>query len=200
MKSPLPYEFGTSGPWSTAYDSKPGHLSRLNRLTGLDEATIIKKICRHYIANFIPSPVENEDIYWIISCFPSTDRSPIRISIWFPEVFNITPAHKYFGRGEKLQCMVFVHDAFLDDHAKKILTQSVKGLFFVPAYRFRTGIPEQLAAFMPLDSYFDFVADEAIYEGIRTHNYELSLKGRTPFKKGHNYELVRYLFGFDDGW
>lgn len=89
--------------------------------------------------------------------------------------------------------MVFVHSDYLDEQAKAAIIRQTDGLTFQPGYRFATGIDGQLAAFMPLESYFYFVKDERVFEGIRAHNYELTLKGRTPFKKGHNYGFVRLL-------
>lgn len=194
-KTFIPYEFGLSGAPPKFFDVKEKNGKRLEKLLKLDQAPLITKICKHYISNFIPLPIEHENEYWIISCYPSTDNSPARVSIWFPEVFNIAPARQYYGYTDMLQCMVFVHSDFIDQKARKELEKKVKGLHFRPGYRFITGIDEQLAAFMPLDSYFDFVEDERVYEGARAHNYELTLKGRTPFKKGHNYEFVRYLLG-----
>lgn len=195
MKKQIPYQFGLSSGPLKPFDGKERNGRRLEKLLKLDDADLIIKICRHYIENFIPDAITNEDEYWIISCFPSTDNSPVRISIWFPEVFNIAHSERYFGYSSGLQCMVFVHSDFVNDDLKHRLESRVKGLHFNARYRFITGIPEQLAAFMPLQSYFDFVSDEAIYESIRAHNYELTLKGKSPFKKGHNYEFVRYLLG-----
>ncbi|MBN9352320.1 MAG: hypothetical protein J0H55_16700 [Chitinophagaceae bacterium] len=196
MKQPVPYKFGISARQLKTFDADEKKAKRLEKLLKLKEAKLISKICKHYITNFIPCLLENENEYWIISCYPSTDQSPVRISIWFPEVFNITPANRYFGYTEQLQCMVFVHSEYLDAAAKQDVLHKTKGLFFQPGYRFVTGIHEQLAAFMPIESYFSFVKNEIIYESIRAHNYELTLKGRTPFKKGHNYGFVRYLLGF----
>lgn len=193
MKHFIPYQFGISTTSLKPFDVKEKNAKRLEKLLQLKEAPLISKICKHYISHFIPNPVENENEYWIISCYPSTDRSPVRISIWFPEVFNIAPKNHYFGYGDELQCMVFVHRDYLDEKAKREILKKTPGLFFQPGYRFVTGIDEQLAAFMPLHSYSGFVEDERIYESVRAHNYELSLKGRTPFKKGHNYAFVRYL-------
>lgn len=193
MKHPIPFQFGFTSKALRPFDIDEKKARRLEKLLKLKEAGSISKICKHYISNFIPVPAENENIYWIISCYPSTDHSPVRVSIWFPEVFNITPANRYFGYGENLQCMVFVHRDYLDDKTTRRIRQKIPGLFFQPGYRFITGLDEQLAAFMPLKSYFSFVADENIFESIRAHNYELTLKGRTPFKKGHNYSFVRYL-------
>lgn len=193
MKNHIPYQFGLTTTPLRPFDLKENNAKRLKKLLSLPEASLIAEVCRHYICNFIPSPVENENEYWIISCYPSTDRSPVRVSIWFPEVFNITPAARYFGYGEHLQCMVFVHRDYIDEKTSRGIKRKTKGLFFQPGYRFVTGIDEQLAAFMPLKSYFSFVEDERIFESIRAHNYELTLKGRTPFKKGHNYAFVRYL-------
>ncbi|MCO5287210.1 MAG: hypothetical protein M9898_12430 [Chitinophagaceae bacterium] len=193
MKNNIPYRFGLTSEPLKLFDPKEKNNRRLEKLLKLKEASLITKICRHYITNFIPDPIANENEYWIISCYPSTDNSPVRISIWFPEVFNITIARHYFGAGNGLQCMVFVHREFWDSKAIHDAEKRVEGLFFHPGYRFVTGIREQLAAFMPLNSYSKFVEDEQTYESIRAHNYELTLKGRTPFKKGHNYEFVRYL-------
>lgn len=193
MKEPIPYEFGITKSLLKPFDSDEKKLKKLNRLLDLKEIDLIKKICKHYINHFIPLPAENENKYWIISCYPSTDNSPVRISIWFPEVFNIHVPGHYYNRSSQLNCMVFVHDEFLDRQMKATLLRKINGLEFHPEYRFVTGIREQLAAFMPLESYFSFVADENIYEAIRAHNYELTLKGKTPFKKGHNYNFVRYL-------
>jgi len=193
MKHFVPYQFGISGQPLKLFDIKEKNTRRLEKLIKLKEAPLISRICKHYISNFIPNPVENEDEYWIISCYPSTDNSPVRVSIWFPEVFNITEAHRYFGFGNSLQCMVFVHSDYFDEKSVRKIQRMTPGLFFVPTYRFVTGIAGQLAAFMPLDSYFTFVKDEQVFESIRAHNYELTLKGRTPFKKGHNFEFVRYL-------
>lgn len=193
MKHFVPYQFGVSSTPLKPFDMKENNAKRLEKLLQLKEAPLITQICKHYISHFIPNPIENENEYWIISCYPSTDRSPVRVSIWFPEVFNIAPKNHYFGYGEDLQCMVFVHSDYLDGKTKKEVLKRNPGLFFQPGYRFITGIDEQLAAFMPLHSYSGFVNDERIYESIRAHNYALSLKGRTPFKKGHNYAFVRYL-------
>lgn len=193
MKPIIPYQFGITNLPLKLFDFKEQNARRLERLLKLKDADLIIRICQHYISSFIPTPVENEDEYWIISCFPSTDQCPVRISIWFPEVFNISDAENYghFARG--LQCMIFVHSDFLDTHVIKDAQKKIKGIKFLPGFRYRTGIDQQLAVFLPIKSYFKFVEDERIFEGIRTHNYELTLKGRSPFKKGHNYELVRYL-------
>lgn len=193
MKHHIPYQFGMSNQPFKPFDADEKKRKRLEKLLKLNEAPLITKICKHYLSNFIPDMIENENEYWIISCFPSTDHSPVRVSIWFPEVFNISPANHYFGNTDKLQCMVFTHTDYLDGTTKREMMRKTRGLFFQPGYRFTTGINEQLAAFMPLTSYFSFVEDERIFESIRAHNYELTLKGRTPFKKGHNYEFVRYL-------
>ncbi len=195
MPHHIPYQFGLSYHPLRPFDLNERNTKRLEKLLKLNEATLITKICKHYICNFIPDLLENEDEYWIISCYPSTDHSPVRVSIWFPEVFNIAPANHYFGQTEKLQCMVFVHADYLDIASEKKMENKIKGLHFQHSYRFRTGIAGQSAAFMPLESYFLFVKDECIFESIRAHNYELTLKGRSPFKKGHNYEFVRYLLG-----
>lgn len=194
MKHLVPYQFGFFKTQLRPFDIDEKKARRLEKLLSLKDAGLITGVCKHYISNFIPDPAENENVYWIISCYPATDRSPVRISIWFPEVFNITPANRYFGYGENLQCMVFVHRDYLDDKVTRNIKRKVPGLFFQPGYRFVTGLDAQLAAFMPLNSYFSFVSDENIFESIRAHNYELTLKGRTPFKKGHNYSFVRYLF------
>ena len=193
MKQYIPYQFGISGQHFKPFDGDEKKAKKLEKLLKLKEADLILRICTHYISNFIPLPIENEDEYWIISCFPSTDNSPVRVSIWFPEVFNIHAANHYFGRGEELWCMVFTHTEYLDEQSKAEIMHHTNCLEFHPEYRFRTGIAGQLAAFMPLESYFTFVKDERIFEGIRAHNYELTLKGRTPFKKGHNYGFVRFL-------
>lgn len=197
MKAFIPYEFGINGNWNSAFDPKPSHTKRLRKLLKLEEADLILKICKHYISNFIPDAVKNEDTYWIISCYPSTDKSPVRVSIWFPEVFNISS--NYVRYSDELHCMVFVHSDYMGTDVRRELEEKVPGLLFYPGYRFVTGIKEQLAVFMPLNSYFDFVKDERVYEAVRAHNYELTLKGRTPFKRGHNHEFVRYLFG-DESW
>lgn len=193
MKKQIPYEFGFPNQPLKLFDPKEKNRKRLEKLLKLEQSDLIIKICRHYINHFIPDPINNEDEYWIMSCFPSTDNSPVRVSIWFPEVFNISSAQQYFGYGNALQCMVFVHTDYLDKGIMRDLESKLKGLHFRPGYRFVTGIDKQLAAFMPLGDYFAFVEDECIYEAIRAHNYELTLKGRTPFKKGHNFEFVRYL-------
>lgn len=195
MKKEIPYRFGLTNQPFSPFDPKEKNEKRLGKLLALKEADLIVGVCRHYISNFVPEPIENENIYWIISCFPSTDRAPVRLSIWFPEVFNITPGRKYFGHTDELQCMVFVHNEFWDSKAKRRAEKKIGGLFFHPGYRFVTGIAQQLAVFMPLEAYFRFVEDEQAFESIRAHNYELTLKGKSPFRKGHNYEFVRYLFG-----
>ena len=195
MKYQLPYDFGVKGLWSEYYEPKGSHIKRIQKLLKLPEKDLILAVCKHYIQHFIPSPIQNEEKYWIISCFPSTDCSPVRVSIWFPEVFNIHLAGDYYSHGEGLHCMIFVHTDYWDDTLKKQISGLFPKLYFAPSYRFVTGIDQQLAIFMPLDSYFDFVSHEVVYESIRVHNYELSLKGKTPFKKGHNPEFVRYIFG-----
>lgn len=195
MKNLIPYEFGVTGHWHSAFDPKASRQKRVRKLLRQDSAALVTDICQHYIAHFIPNPVENEALYWIISCYPSTDKSLVRVSIWFPEVFNISAAKNYFGYGDRLQCMVFLHRDFVDLELKEQLKEKIPGLRFIGAYKFRTGIDRQLAVFLPLESYFEFVSDERIYEAARVHNYELSLKGKTPFKRGHNYEFVRYLYG-----
>lgn len=194
MKRQIPYEFGVTGTPFKPYDVNAKKAKRLEKLLQMDDADLIVKVCKHYINHFIPCPIENENEYWIISCFPATDNTPVRVSIWFPEVFNIHQPRHYYNYGDELNCMVFLHSDFLDESIMENVKQNVRGLTFRPGYRFVTGIPKQMAAFMPLSSYFDFVRDDTIYEGIRTHNYELTLKGRSPFKKGHNYGFVRYLF------
>jgi hypothetical protein len=193
MKHYIPYQFGISGQPLKPFDGDEKKAKKLEKLLNLKTADLMVRICKHYVSNFIPLPVENENEYWIISCFPSTDNSPVRVSIWFPEVFNIHVASHYFGHTEKLWCMVFTHSEYLDKQSKAAIMRKTNGLEFHPEYRFRTGIDGQIAAFMPLESYFTFVKDERIFEGIRAHNYELTLKGRTPFKKGHNYGFVRFL-------
>lgn len=193
MKKQIPYQFGFTNQPLKFFDPKEKNQKRLEKLLKLKESPLILRICRHYISHFIPDPVQNENEYWIISCFPSTDHSPVRVSIWFPEVFNISSARQYFGYLDRWQCMVFAHADYLDKAIKTELEEEIEGLHFRPGYRFVTGINQQLAAFMPLESYFKFVANETIYESIRAHNYELTLKGRSPFKKGHNYEFVRHL-------
>lgn len=193
MKQPIPYQFGISNQSLKPFDVNEQKAMRLEKLLKLKEANLIVKICKHYTCNFIPDPVENENEYWIISCFPSTDHSPVRISIWFPEVFNIHLPGHYYNRSEKMYCMIFTHSDYLDSRTIREFEHKIKGLRFHPEYKFMTGIDGQLAAFMLITSYFPFVADEGIFESIRAHNYELTLKGRTPFKKGHNYAFVRYL-------
>lgn len=195
MKRHIPYQFGISNHPLKPFDIDEKKAKRLGKLLKMKDADLIVKICRHYISSFIPNPIESENEYWIISCFPSTDNSPVRVSIWFPEVFNIHQGNHYFSHDEQLHCMVFVHTDYLDDSIKAGLEDKVKGLQFVPGYYFPTGIDKQLAAFLPISSYFSFVQDEVVFESIRAHNYELTLKGRTPFKRGHNYGFVRYLFG-----
>ncbi len=195
MKQRIPYEFGIKRVWHSAYDTNPTHIKRLKKLSALKDAPLIREVCKHYISNFIPHPVQNEGIYWIMSCFPSTDNSPVRISIWFPEVFNIHASGSFYGYTEDIRCMIFLHKDFLNEEIKSELVQQNEGLTFQPFYRFRTGIAQQLCVFIPLKSYFAFVENETVYESIRTHNYELSQKGRTPFKRGHNYEFVRSIFG-----
>ncbi|KXK40795.1 MAG: hypothetical protein J5I52_01595 [Saprospiraceae bacterium] len=194
MKSFIPYEFGVTEVWATALDIKPNNIKRLHRLLKNQDADLITKVSKHYIEHFIPLPVQHENLYWIISCFPSTDNALIRISIWFPEVFNITQASLYYGYGQDLQCMVFMHADYFTATLKEEMDRQSPGVFYVPEYRFSTGIKEQLAVFMPLSSYLSFVSNDTVYEAICAHNYELTQKGKTPFKKGHNYELVRYLF------
>ncbi len=193
MKQFIPYQFGfSSKPWKP-FDEDEKKIKKLEKLLKLGTIDKIAAICKHYISNFIPSPIENENKYWIISCYPSTDNSPVRVSIWFPEVFNIhTPGH-YYNHSDQLRCMVFVHSGFLIKKSKTEISGRIQGIEFRPGYRFVTGIEEQLAVFMPIDSYFSFVNNENIYEAIRAHNYELTLKGKTPFKKGHNFSFVRYL-------
>ncbi len=193
MKKQIPYQFGFTNEPLKLFDPRENNQKRLQKLLKLKESDLIIEICRHYISHFIPDPIQNENEYWIISCFPSTDHSPVRVSIWFPEVFNISPARQYFGHTDQWQCMVFVHTDYLDKALETDLESRIEGLHFRPGYRFVTGIRQQLAAFMPLKSYFKFVENEIIYESVRAHNYELTLKGRSPFKKGHNYEFVRYL-------
>lgn len=195
VKNLLPYEFGITGHWHSAFDLNASRLKRLRKLTQQEESEEVLKVCQHYISHFIPTPVENEAKYWIISCFPSTDKSWVRVSIWFPEVFNISASRNYFGNDDRLQVMIFVHREFLDADLKEEMQRKIRGLRWVPYYRFQTGIDAQLGVFLPLSSYFDFVKDERIYESIRAHNYELSSKGKTPFKRGHSFEFVRYLFG-----
>lgn len=196
MKQPIRYQFGLTGqPLRDGFELSESKGKRLARLLKMKEADLIVKVCRHYICNFIPDPVENENKYWIISCFPSTDDSPVRVSIWFPEVFNIHFGGRYYSRGKELQCMVFVHRDYIDKKVEKDIQKRTKGFQFVPGYRFVTGIEQQLAAFMPLKSYFSFADNETVFESIRAHNYELTRKGKTPFKKGHNYAFVRYLLG-----
>lgn len=193
MKQPIPYQFGISNQPLKLFDVNEQKARRLEKLLKLKEADLIVKICRHYICHFIPDPIENENEYWIMSCFPSTDHSPVRVSIWFPEVFNIHQGNHYFAQTENLQCLVFLHIDYLDNQTIREIKYKTKGLHFHSEYRFQTGINEQLAAFLPIKSYFSFIDDERIFESIRAHNYELMLKGRTPFKKGHNFSFVRYL-------
>ncbi|HEY5393175.1 MAG TPA: hypothetical protein VIJ57_13715 [Hanamia sp.] len=92
--------------------------------------------------------------------------------------------------------MVFTHSEYLDKQSKAEIMRQTPGLEFHSEYRFPTGIDGQIAAFVPLDSYFIFVKDERIFEGISAHNYELTLKGRSAFKKGHNYDFVRFLLEY----
>lgn len=194
MKEPIPYEFGVTGHWREDFDIKASHIKRLKKLYALEESDLITKVCKHYISHFIPNPVTEERRYWIITCFPSTDKSPIRISIWFPEVFNIHQSGHYYNYSGELSCMIFVHTDYFDTPFKQHLKEEIPGLHFSTGYRFRTGIEKQLAVFMPLSSYFDFIKNDVVYESIRVHNYELTLKGKSPFR-GHNYALVRTLFG-----
>ncbi|SRR5699024_11105531 len=192
----IPYRFGMTGKWRSDFDPKESHVKRIMKVLQLEENELICKVCRHYIINFIPNPVAQEDLYWIMSCFPSTDNSPVRVSIWFPEVFNIHAGGYYYSSNDELGCLVFAHEDYFDNSYKQQLRDVVRGLRFAPGYRFQTGIRSQLAVFMPLTSYFDFVENEIVYESIRVHNYELTRKGKSPFR-GHNYEFVRFLFGDD---
>lgn len=193
MKEPIPYEFGITGRWREDFDVKASHVKRLKKLYTLEDSDLIIRVCKHYISHFIPNPVAEERRYWIITCFPSTDKSPIRISIWFPEVFNIHQSGHYYNYNKGLYCMVFVHDDYFDTSFKQYLKTKISGLHFSIGYRFKTGIKHQLAVFMPLSSYFDFINNDVVYQSIRAHNYELTLKGKSPFR-GHNYALVRTLF------
>ena len=89
--------------------------------------------------------------------------------------------------------LVYTHKDYLTLKIQQQLLNKVRGLEFDADFVYKRGLDSQLAAKLPISSYFDLVGDEGVYESIRQYNYQLSCKGR-KVHKGHNYELARMLF------
>jgi hypothetical protein len=85
----IDYQFGISTHPLKEYDLKEAHAKKLTRLLNLEESALILMIGQHYLRNFIPAPIENEDEYWMCSCFPGNYNTPLRFNIYWHEVLNI---------------------------------------------------------------------------------------------------------------
>jgi len=188
----IPFQFGISGNKWEEYIPDQTHSDRVKKLLALKESKLIIDICNHYIKNFIPSPIENESIYWMCSCFPGNKSNiPVRINIWWHEVFNISKTDNnnlnpvwyltIFTDSRKLNCKL------IDD-----LENNISELEFDNTFRYNKGLDTQLAAILPLKSYFKFIENEDVYQSIQLYNYDLSCKGKKAHK-GHNFEFVRHL-------
>ena len=188
----LLYQFGLSSSRLKDYDFNENHSDRLKELLDLEGAQSIITIAQHYIQNFIPSPIENEDEYWMCSCYPGDHNIPIRFNINWHEVLSIRESDDSNESNPKWELSIFTHKDYLSSEIIEGLKENIPGLEFDVNYRYKKGLPSQLAAIIPIESYFNFISDENVYESIRQYNYQLSCKGRRVHN-GHNYELVRLL-------
>jgi len=187
-----PYKFGLSNHPLKLFETNEKHTEKLEELKTLKDYSLIIRICKHYIQNFIPTPIENEDEYWMSSCFPGKYNTPVRINIYWHEVLNISPADDYSYDDEKWVVVIFTNRKYLTSDIIIELQNKIPELQFDEDYRYEKGLDSQLAAILPIEAYFDFVVNENVFESIREYNYELSNKGKRVHK-GHNYEFARVL-------
>lgn len=193
----LLYQFGPGSGQLKQYDLNEDHLEKVTKLSKIAGAPQIMAVARHYLLNFIPTPFEHENIYWMATCFPSTDKSAIRFTIYWHEVLNIHMSNETVGKSNSWNVMVFIDNNFIDNSIKSDLEKRIPALRFDKDFRYNKGLKSQLAVRVPLTSYFDLVADEHIYESIRQYNFQLSCKGKTVHKS-HNYDLVRTMLKSTD--
>ena len=189
----IPYQFGLSQNKLKEYEFDQNQSDRVKKLIALKDFPLRKEICKHYIGNFIPSPIENEEEYWMCSCFPGNKRNiPVRINIWWHEVFNISTSDIENKVISKWYMDIFTDKRNLNEKLIKHLEKNIPELKFNKNYRYDTGLDSQLAAILPIKSYFKFVENENVFQSISQYNYELSCKGRKAHK-GHTYEFVRLV-------
>lgn len=189
----IPFQFGLSNNYLKEFEFNQTQADRVNKLMNLKDSKLIIDICRHYIQNFIPSPLENEDEYWVCSCFPGNKSNiPVRINIYWHEVFRVYVPDDSVKQNPNLYVMMFTHKDYLPAKIVNQIESKISGVVFDYEFGYPTGLDAQLAVFLPIESYFKFIENENVYQSIRQYNYELSCKGRRAHK-GHNYEFIRHL-------
>ena len=186
------YKFGLSDNPLRTFGRNAKHAEKLEELLHLRDSALIIDICKHYIKNFIPTPIENEDEYWMCSCFPGSHSTPVQISIYWHGVFTISRPEGYLHDDEKWVVDVFTNRQFYTPKIINDLQNAIPGLWFDKNRRHEKGLDTQLAAVLPIHSYFDFVSFAPVFESIRRYNFELSTRGK-KVHRGHNYELARLL-------
>ncbi len=185
-------KFGLSNNLPKPFEENKKNAIRVKKLLALPDAALITRVGKHYVQNFIPTPIENEDEYWMCSAFPGDDYDiPVRVNIYWHEVMNISQDFDYVE--DKWNIVIFTHRDFLLPPTIEELKKKIKGLTFDKEYTYERGLDSPLAAIVPLESYFGFVSDKKVAKSIEQYNYQLSKKGR-KVHKGHNFELARLLF------
>ena len=167
-----PYIFGINNNALKEPEFNQVNEKRLKKLNELSESPLIIDLSRHYLQNFIPTPVENENEYWMCSCFPSTNYTAVRFNIYWHEVLNIQPSYTLVAGWRVL---LFTNREYLTKDIQKQLLDKVSGLEFNEEFTYERGLNTQLAAELPISSYFDFVDDENVFESIRQYNYQLEM-------------------------
>ena len=189
----IPYQFGLSNNYLKEFEFNQTQADRVKKLLNLKDSPLIIDICRHYIQNFIPSPLENEDEYWMCSCFPGNKSSiPVRINIYWHEVFRVYVPDNSVKLNPDLYLMMFTHKDYLPAKIINQIESKISEVESNDKIRYPKGLNAQFPVFLPIKSYFKFIKNEDIYKSIRQYNYELSCIGRKAHK-GHNYEFIRYL-------
>lgn len=160
---------------------------RHQELMGLEWYDDLLGILRGYILKGIPAALHSEAQYWQASVLPDNYSVLVRININWQEVFFATvdeqgPCFYLIVSKRELQ------RAFGDDLAR--LTQRHPDLEWEDSF-YRAGGSDQASLLIQgLDAMRAVLADPDILPALRLFNLRLMKRGRCPWAKSHNFDLI----------
>lgn len=189
----IPYEFGITNDIRKLFDDNEIYHDRVEELKDLVNAEELIDIFGHYVRHCIPSPVALEDDYWMCSCFPGNYNIPIRINIYWHEVFRIQEAETSAEDAVKWEIMVYTDKQILDSAEFRKLKQSVPDVWIDEHLYYPKGLDSQQAIMISASDYFACMEQDSVLESIKQYNYQLMQKGRRVHN-GHNHYLATLAF------
>ncbi len=189
----IPYEFGITSSRGKSFDENETYFKRVEKLKELPYTEELIDIFRHYVRNCIPSPVALENEYWMCSCFPGNYNTPIRINIYWHEVFRIQEAQTSTEDAIQWDIMVYTDKSILNALEFRKLKKSLPDVMIDKELYYPKGLDTQQAIIISAGDYFTCMEQESVLESVKQYNYQLMQKGRRVHN-GHNHYLSRLAF------